>query len=159
MITFTKDNVRFNYRIAGVVIHNGRVLLSRVEGWNFWFLPGGRAEMMEPAQETLRREMREELATNVEIERLLWVVENFFKFDEQNFHETGLYFLMSLPENSPLYQREGPFAGKEEHINLIFQWFRLVELPQIRLHPNFLPQALQSLPATTQHIVHKDSGL
>lgn len=159
MITFEKDNAQFNYRIVGVVIHDGRVLLNSVEGWGFWFLPGGRAEMMEPARETLRREMREELGTDVEVERLLWIVENFFKFDGQNFHETGLYFLMSLPPDSPLYKREGPFAGKEEHVALVFQWFRLDELPQIRLYPGFLPQALQSLPATTQHIVHKDGDL
>ncbi len=159
MITFENANTRFNYRIVGVAINDGWVLLNRVEGWDFWFLPGGRAEMMEPAQETLRREMREELGTDITIERLLWIVENFFTFGGQNVHELGLYFLMSLPTGSPLLSIEGPFAGKEEHVNLIFQWFRLEELSQVRLYPDFLPQTLQSLPATTKHIVHKDSGL
>jgi 8-oxo-dGTP pyrophosphatase MutT (NUDIX family) len=159
MITFEKDNARFNYRIAGVAIHNGRVLLNGAIEEDFWFLPGGRAEMTEPAQETLRREMREELGTNVEVERLLWVVENFFEFNGRSFHELGLYFLMSFPADSPLYNREGSFAGLEELVDLKYQWFRLDELSQVRLHPAFLKEALQALPATTQHIVHKDTDL
>jgi 8-oxo-dGTP pyrophosphatase MutT (NUDIX family) len=44
----------------------------------FWALPGGRAEMGEVAEHTIRREMREEMSTDVVVIRLLWLVENFF---------------------------------------------------------------------------------
>ncbi len=74
MITFTREGVRFNHRVAGIAIDDGRVLLHQFEGEDFWALPGGRAELLEPATETLRREMREELAIEVDVIRLcgLW---------------------------------------------------------------------------------------
>jgi len=61
MITFSHHNTRFNYRIAAVALHEGNVLLNKLADHNFWFLPGGRAELLEPSHQTLKREMREEL--------------------------------------------------------------------------------------------------
>jgi 8-oxo-dGTP pyrophosphatase MutT (NUDIX family) len=57
MITFTRGDLRFNYRITGVAICDGKVLLQKPVVDGFWFLPGGRAELQETAEETLRREM------------------------------------------------------------------------------------------------------
>ena len=58
MITFDHNNSRFTYRVAGVALHAGRVLLNTVQGFDFWFLPGGRCELREAATEALMREMR-----------------------------------------------------------------------------------------------------
>lgn len=55
MITFKEHGTRFTYRIGGIALHNNRVLLQYAdEAEPFWFLPGGRAEIYEPAQETLK---------------------------------------------------------------------------------------------------------
>src|SRR3972149_1738715 len=78
MITFDEGKLRFVYRVAGVAIDKGRVLLETVGGQDFWFLPGGRGEFLEPSKETLRREIIEEIGARVKVVRLLWVVENFF---------------------------------------------------------------------------------
>ena len=86
MITFTRGDLRFNYRITGVAICDGKVLLQKPVVDGFWFLPGGRAELQETAEETLRREMREEMHTDITVERLLWVVENFFEHAGIAFH-------------------------------------------------------------------------
>ena len=64
--------VQFNYRVVGIVIHNGRVLAHRGEDEGFWTLPGGHAELLEPAALTLKRELREELGIEVEVDRLVW---------------------------------------------------------------------------------------
>lgn len=77
MICFDRDNKRFNFRIAGVSIHNNKILLHRTEKDSFWTLPGGRNEFNEFSKDTLLREMKEEIGENVEIERLLWV-RNFY---------------------------------------------------------------------------------
>ena len=80
MIRFDQGNRRFNYRIVGVAIHDDAVLLHRADHESFWTLPGGRAEHGETAEETIQREMREELETDVHVDRLLWIVENFFEY-------------------------------------------------------------------------------
>ena len=156
MITFDRNDTRFTLRIVGVAIHEGRVLLHRAEGDDFWALPGGRAELLEPSPETLRREMLEELNAEVEVERLLWVVENFFVYQGLRFHELGMYFLMHFAPASPVLRHEGPFYGIEGHVPLICQWFPVADLAQMRVYPSFLRQELSNLPTTTQHVLHTD---
>ncbi len=156
MITFQKGNVKFNYRIVGVALDGGRVLLHRSEHDDFWALPGGRAELREPAVETLKREMREELNVAVEVGRLLWIVENFFEYQALTFHELALYFLMSLPADSRLRTYDQPFLGNEPGSKLIFQWFCVDELEKLALYPTFLRKKLKNPPPSIEHIVHYD---
>jgi ADP-ribose pyrophosphatase YjhB (NUDIX family) len=159
MISFTRGDQRFNYRIAGVAICDGKVLLQKPAEEGFWFLPGGRAEFQETAEETLRREMREELHTDITVERLLWVVENFFQHGGRTFHELGLYFLMSFPKDSSILDTGQTFIVQEiiheVAYEFIFQWHPLDSLEAISLQPSFLQTALQKLPDVTEHIVHK----
>ena len=156
MITFDKGNLRFSYRVAGVAIHDGKVLVQEPLNGSFCFLPGGRAELQESASETLRREMQEELHVDVTVGRLLWVVENFFEHGDKTFHELGLYFLMTFPDDSPVVDTSKTFAVQEGHHQYVFQWRALDSLGSIQIYPSFLQTALQSLPDGTGHIVHID---
>ncbi len=155
MITFKEGNVQFSFRVAGVAIEDSSVLLHRFETDDFWALPGGRVELMETARDTLRREMQEEIGLDVHVGRLLWVVENFFKYQGIFFHELGLYFQMTLPDGSGPLVRE-TFDGREERLRLIFRWLPLGEVPEAPLYPSFLCSSLLALPETTQHVVHID---
>ena len=163
MITLAHGDYSFNYRIVGVALHDGHVLLHHGESEDFWTLPGGRAELGELAEETLRREMREELGVEVEVERLLWVVENFFTYLGRSWHELAFYFAMTLPHDSPLYRRDEPFFGQEEFpaptsgMTLIFQWHPVEGLDSVNLLPSFLRTGLMSPPKHTVHIVHTDA--
>jgi 8-oxo-dGTP pyrophosphatase MutT (NUDIX family) len=156
MIAFEQGGLKFNYRIAGVVINDARVLLHRGESDGFWTLPGGRGELLEPSQDTLRREMLEELGVEVSVHRLLWVVENFFEYEGRSYHELGFYFSMAFPQDSHLYLKSEPFLGDEEGIKLIYQWFPIDEIERIELYPTFLKQGLKALPEYIQHIVRFD---
>src|SRR5688572_18605664 len=103
MIRFDQGNRRFNYRVVGVAIHNDSVLLHRADHEPFWTLPGGRAEHGETAEQTIKRELLEELTTEVHVDRLLWVVENFFEYEGWSYHELALYFLVRFrPGSAPL---------------------------------------------------------
>lgn len=156
VITFGERNARFVYRVAGVALHNDRVLLHRALHNDYWSMPGGRVESLELSQETFRREMREELDIDVQVGRLLWVVENFFVDGGVHYHELGLYYLMALPPDCALYRSTGPVRGDEEGIVLIFEWHRLDGLEETTLYPAFLRRALASIPDTTEHVVHRD---
>lgn len=156
MIRFDQGSHRFNFRVAGIALHNDHVLLHRTPAEAFWTFPGGRAELGETAAQTLQREMREELAADIEIIRLLWIVENFFDYDEKHYHELAFYFLMRLPDDSLYLDQSKVHAGQEAEPELIFQWFLndanvLAGLP---LLPSFLQTSLQALPETSQHRVH-----
>jgi ADP-ribose pyrophosphatase YjhB (NUDIX family) len=161
MIAFTRNNVSFGLRVAGIAIHDGHVLLHRAECDDFWALPGGRAELLEPAVKSLEREMKEEMNAQVTVLRLLWVLENFFEY-RQPCHEVGLYFLIDLGPGFTHYDKVQPFYGHEDgpdseaNLTLIFRWFPIDRLEDVYLFPTFLRTALQDLPGHTQHIVHYD---
>ena len=151
---------RFHYRVAGVVVDGERVLLCRAEVDDFWTLPGGHVHLHEAAEDALRREMREELGAEVEVRRLLWVLESFFG-DQVRHHEVGLYFLMAFAPESSMYTRD-QFSGDEGGLHLSLRWFprdreRLALLPAL---PVFLQEALaQELPKSPQHIVNQEPHL
>ena len=161
MITFVQSNIQFTLRVAAVAIHDGHVLLHRAEGDDFWALPGGRVELLEPAAESLKREMKEEMDATVRVERLLWVVENFFDHHISH-HELGLYFSIDLEPDFGHYDKTRSFYGHEDGpdgnttLKLIFQWFPIDRLADVSLFPTFLRTALQALPQHTQHVVHHD---
>jgi 8-oxo-dGTP pyrophosphatase MutT (NUDIX family) len=158
MIAFEQGENRFNYPVVGIAIHEDQVLLHQAAGDSFWTLPGGRAELGEPAEQTLKREMIEELAVAVEIVRRLWLVENFFNYDGKNYHEIALYFLMQFPNSSKYLSKAGPHQAWEGSIELVFKWFPLKPevLAGLPLLPSFLQTALRQLPDTVQHVVHYD---
>ena len=159
MITFQHEQHRFTYRVVGIALDRERVLLHRAESEDFWSLPGGRCELGEPGAVALAREMDEELGERVRVERLVWVVENFFRYQGRLHHELGFYFLMTLPPESRLLAAPGPFDGQEPGVRLIFAWYPLADLPTLRLYPSFLRTGLAALPATTTHIVHIDEDV
>lgn len=155
MISFDGEGARFNYRVAAVIIEDGRVLLSRAEWEDFWYLPGGRVEMGETAHDSLGRELREELGVHVDIGRLVWVLENFFEFDGTAFHEIGLYFEVSLPEATDDLCAEFERADHDGR-RLLFRWVPVGELESVRILPEFLVSGLRDIPNETAHVVHRD---
>ena len=157
MIVIDTETARFNYRVAGVCLDDGHVPLNRGTSDDFWYLPGGRCEFLESSSETLRREMREEIATDVRVGRLLWIVENFFPDDGRRWHELALSYEMSLPPGSRYLAKDRLHDGTEEGgPDLILSWFPVAALGTIRLFPSFLRTALAQPPAVPQHLIHRD---
>jgi ADP-ribose pyrophosphatase YjhB (NUDIX family) len=156
MLTLSQPGAHFSLRTAAVVLHNSHVLLHRAEHDDFWALPGGRCELLETAQEAICREMGEELGAKAHVERLLWVLENFFTYNGVVCHELGFYFLIDLGQEFAHYHPGESFEGNEEGLKLFFRWFALDALEDVHLYPTFLREALQDLPNHVVHIVHRD---
>lgn len=157
IVSFGSEGRTFNFRAAAVIVADGRVLLHRAEVEDFWSLPGGRVEILEDSREALRREMLEELAEEVEVGRLVWVGENFFRFFEVDFHEMGMYFEVTLPAASALRARTNEWWAEEDNgVRICFKWFAVPEAPDLPIVPGFLREGLGALPETTEHVVFRD---
>jgi len=152
-LAFDSADGRFAFRAVAVMVDGDRVLLHRAETDSFWALPGGRVELGESVPEALRREMREELGRDVEVGRLLWIVESFF-VDPRGLlvHEHALFFLIAAPG---LPDAES-FEGDEDGLRLVFRWFPIADLATVRLFPTFLIDGLAALPAAPTYLVHQD---
>lgn len=77
MIRLDRKPQLFSMRVAALILQNGHLLVQRGTRDNYWALPGGRAEIGESSQETIIREIGEELDRDCSVERLLWSAENF----------------------------------------------------------------------------------
>jgi NAD+ diphosphatase len=85
-------NPRFTLGVLGVILDLEKVLLVRTEyAGRKWQLPGGYAESGESPDQTLRREIREELGVEVE---LIAVVGTYVReFD----HSINIAFRIDIP--------------------------------------------------------------
>lgn len=167
MISFSAAGWRFHLRAAAIIRDGDFVLLHRVADDPFWALPGGRVELGETAEDAVRRELREELDTEVQVSALAAVVENRFRYRGESQHGVELHFEVTLPPDSPLLGRE-PFERMEPlaagldgqgagSLRMLFQWFHLSEVPHLDLRPAFQRESLSAWPhADVRHVVHDD---
>lgn len=155
MVQFDSGNTRFLMCARAIAIHKEQILLFNVVGWDWWALPGGRVEIQENSKDALQREMQEELSTNIRVGKLVWIVENFFKERDKNYHELGMYYRIRIPADSLILHSEEHFC-KDGNATIRFKWFPLSGLENINLHPVFLRKALQNMPKRTKHIIWKD---
>ena len=151
MISFETDIGRFNLRSAAVVVHENHVLIHRAKEDDFWALPGGRVEFFENSDQTVRRELEEELGLKSHVVRLLWHVENFFEYKSVKYHELSYYYLVSL-SNSLEVEAEVDFEGIEENNNAVFRWVAIAKIGNYILYPKFLIHGLGNLPSATEYL-------
>lgn len=77
-IIFNTDEYVFSYRAAGLLLHNGIVLLQRPKNETGYAIPGGHVALGETNEETLVREFKEEINADIKVDTLKWVGELFF---------------------------------------------------------------------------------
>ena len=161
LIRLNAGRSRFQMRVAGLGFRDGHVLVHRAEHETFWTFPGGRTEIGETSEETLRREMVEELGVDVTVGRLLWSVENFFHYEQRDWHELGLYYLMDLPGSFPFAPDEIVHRIRDGDNDLEFKWVRATrdELVALDIPPYFIAEEIEDLPLTPRHLVWRDGDL
>ncbi len=141
----------FNYRVAGILINEGRVLLHHARN-HHWALPGGHIEFQEAAATALAREMKEELDIEVTVGRLVWISEHTFSKGDRQIHEVAFYHEMALAGSDALLTRSGEFRGPEGDA-LTFAWVPLDDLADLVLYPTFVKEGLKHLPDRVTHVV------
>ena len=143
------------YRVGGIAIHNGRLLVERNAVHDFCFVPGGRVEWGENAGQALARELREELTEEVKVGRLILVADILFELDDDRFQNIALYFLIEFRPGSKILDRSGSFEGEEPGTS--FQWIPLNDVDQVNLFPAFLRERVRAIPRNTEYVAQVES--
>jgi hydrolase, NUDIX family len=154
-VTFQTDVGRFNYRVAGVLIHENRLLVMTDERSPYYYLPGGRVSMNEESTMAIKREIKEELDVEVEATQLLWIVENFFveQQSQEQFHEIGMYYLLQLTEEDILKRGQKFIMNEGGYKKLSFLWLPLEKIKHLNIYPLFLKERIMNLPQVPEHLV------
>ncbi len=156
MISVCISGQRLNVRAAAIIRDQGHVLLHRTVGEELWALPGGRVEIGEESSVAIVREMREELGEELKSGQLVYIVENFFEYSGEQFHELGFYFEASLGAQSKLLEKSKSHMGIEGNQKLEFRWFPSQKLEGINLRPHFLRESLAQAELGFHHVVQKE---
>ena len=158
-ILFKTDDWVFSYRVAGICVQEGKVLLQTTTGEDRSFaFPGGHVEFGETNEETLIREFREEIGADIAVGELKWVAEVFFPWGSRPYHQICLYYMVEI--QNPGIPRNGFFLAKEHmegrSFNLEFHWVPLEEVKKREVYPTQTPELLQKLDDGVQHFVYKE---
>lgn len=121
----------FNYRVAGIALQGGKILLHKSETDRFWSLPGGRVDMFEFSAEALAREIMEELNSEVKVGNLVAIAENFFIYQSRQYHEIGFYYLMDIVGFSDFSDK----TVVEDIGTLLFRWHDLETFQEEMIYP------------------------
>lgn len=137
---------KFKFRVCGILEHNGKYLIVKINHNKFYCLPGGHIEFGEDTETAVKREMKEELGYEVEVKKLISINQNFFYENDIPFHELGFYYLVvaknteNIVEND--YVREELDKGKIQHLD--FKWVSLEQIKKMQFKPEFIIDAINS---------------
>ena len=131
-IYFKDENGIFSYRVAGICVHNGKVLLQKPFDDDGYAIPGGHVAFGETNAETLSREFAEEIGARITVGELQWVAEIFFPWEGRMTHQICLYYMVEIDEET--LPAGDSFVSKESG-NIQFFWLPLSELDRYRIYP------------------------
>lgn len=157
-ILFKTDEYVFSYRVAGICIHNNKVLLQKPTNDTAFAFPGGHVELGETNAQTLIREFKEEIGVDITVSDLKWVGEIFFPWGNKLCHQICLYYIVDIKSNNvPL---EGMFVGKEKiegrKFDLEFHWVPIGELNNIEVYPTNVVELMNKINDGVQHFIYQE---
>lgn len=146
-ISYVTGNEKFNYRVCAIIINDNKILAMHDERSPYNYLPGGRVQMGETAEQAVIREVEEELNITSGIIRPLWLNQSFFNenVDKLNYHEICIYFLMDL-SNTDLLKKGERFTLHEGRHTNDFEWLAFERLEEEHFYPIFLKTDIFNLP-------------
>ena len=158
-LLFKMEEGVFSYRVAGICLRNGRVLLQTTTGEDRSFaFPGGHVSFGETNEQTLIREFREETGLDIRVGELKWVAEIFFPWGEKTCHQICLYYLVEVQDES--VTAEGKFIGREQlegrNFDLEFHWVPIEQVKKLEVYPVQAAALLEKLDEGVQHFIYRE---
>lgn len=158
-IIFKTDEYVFSYRVAGLLLHNGKVLLQRPQNDTAYAIPGGHVALGETNEETLVREFKEEINADIKVDKLKWVGELFFPWGDKPCHQICLFYSVLLTDNT-IIPLNGTFWGTEQledkSFKLEFSWIDIKDIKTIELYPIEAKKYIAEGVSKVKHFVYKE---
>ena len=149
-ITIDVEDYKLNIRAAGIIIHNNKLLTHRNVNSDHYALPGGRVEIGENSEETIKREILEETGKEIEIKGYISTIENFFEMNNQKYHEIMFVHKAEFTneEDKLLQKTIKNIEGKDF---LQYEW---VDIDKIDEYP-ILPKVIKEILKEKIYPIHK----
>lgn len=139
---FSTEEGTCNFRCAGVIIRDGKVLLQREN--DEYALVGGHVQLGETGEEAVVRELQEELGASILCERILWTEECFWTWKGKMTHTLSFYYLAEFCTDNALPD-DGCFRPQRDHPNVEIGWVPIEQLKGMTVYPAFLKERIHDL--------------
>lgn len=153
-ILFQEDSGVFSSKVAGILMHHGKILLQKYVDEDYYSVPSCYVRFGETNEETLRREFKESLGKEIWVNDLKWVSEFFFSAEEVPCHQLCLYYDISLAEEEE-EERGTVDSLKQRHgdTTLQFHWIPLNELDRIEGYPESIADLIENYHSGIKHFI------
>ncbi len=132
-----------NVRAGGIIIHKNKVLTHKDVKYDHCCIPGGRIGIGENSKETIKREIQEELGKEIEVEKYLTTIENFFEMNGKKYHEIMFVYKIEFKndEDKKIVEDLKNQEGKEY---LKYEWKDINKLDECNLQPKCFRKLLKN---------------
>ena len=141
-ITIDVEEYKLNVRAAGIIIHNNKILTHRNTKSDHYALIGGRVEIGEDSEATLKREIMEEMGKEIEITGYISTIENFFEMDSQKYHEI-MFVHKAEFKNEKDQEIEETIKNIEGKDYLVYEWIPLEKIDEYPIKPEVVKEILK----------------
>lgn len=141
-ITIDVEDYKLNVRAGVVIIHNNKILLHRNKNSDHYAMIGGRVEIGENSEQTIKREVKEELGKEIKITGYVSTIENFFEMKGSKYHEIMFIYKAEF-ENDEDQKIENTLQNIEGKDYLQYEWIDINKIDEYPLRPNVLKEVLK----------------
>lgn len=141
-LTIDVEDYKLNIRAAGILVHDGKILTHKNMKENHYALIGGRIAIGENSEETIKREIKEELGKDIEIGGYVSTIKNFFELKGKKYHEIMFVHKIEFTdeEDKKIVTTMDNVEGKEY---LKYEWLEIDKLDEYELVPKVIKNILQ----------------
>ena len=149
------DDFVFSFRVGGLLVRDGKVLLQKHREKEEYYIIGGHITSLETAKDALKREFKEELGAEIGVDNLMAVAEMFYPWEETPWHQICFYYKVHLGDEKSM-PLEGVIHGHDElggqKFDLDFCWVPVDRLEKgLELYP---PQLIPIILEDKKEISH-----
>lgn len=151
-LDFEKDNCRFNARVSSIIYNKNmtKVLLFKVnDGRDFYMLPGDRIEFNEDSLTAIKREIKEELGTELDY-HLCAIQENFVSKNNINIMQYCFCYKAIYDGNIIDY-----VFNCLDNEGQIFKWIDIKDIDNYKVLPLSSKELIKDNNNDIKHIIEK----
>ena len=154
-LTIYLDEGVLNCRAAAIIVHNEKILFHHNVEKPYYALIGGRVQITESSDDTVRREIFEELGKEIELTGYIGTVENFFEHKGKTFHEIMFIHKAEFinDEDKKIIDTMQNIEEGEKHVQ--YEWIDINELDKYEIKPIIIKKILKegNFP---KHVINKE---
>lgn len=148
-----------NCRAAAIINHDDKILFHKNIAEDHYALIGGRVQLGESSDDTIKREILEELGKEIELTGYICTVENFFDHEGKTFHEIMFVHKAEFVNEKDkkiidtIQNIEEAEIAKGKYVQ--YEWINIKDIDKYEIRPEIIKNVLKKniFPV---HVVNKE---